>query len=142
MKVMISGGGTGGHIFPALAIAEALKQKDQRTDILFVGAYGRMEMEKVPAAGYPIEGLWISGLDRQKKWRNMSFPLKLVSSLWKSYRLLSKFGPDVVVGVGGFASGPLLEMASRKGIPTLIQEQNSYAGLTNKMLAKKTDRIC
>lgn len=142
MKVMISGGGTGGHIFPALAIADALRELVPGTEVLFVGAKGRMEMEKVPAAGYPIEGLWISGLDRKNMFRNLAFPFKLVSSLRKSARLINRFRPDVVVGVGGFASGPLLEMASRKGIPTLIQEQNSHAGLTNKLLAGKVDRIC
>ncbi len=142
MKVMISGGGTGGHIFPALAIADAIGQLDSSAKILFVGAKGRMEMEKVPAAGYPIEGLWISGIDRRNMWRNLSFPLKLISSLVKSFRLLKKFKPDVVVGVGGFASGPILEVASRLGIPSLIQEQNSYAGMTNKLLARKASRIC
>lgn len=142
MKVMISGGGTGGHIYPALAIADAIREIADRTEFLFVGAEGRMEMEKVPAAGYPIEGLWISGLHRGEWWRNITFPFKLVSSLWKSRTLIRRFRPDVVVGVGGFASGPLLEIASRMKIPTLIQEQNSYAGLTNKMLARKADRIC
>lgn len=139
---MISGGGTGGHIFPALAIADAVRKLDHEAQLLFVGAKGRMEMEKVPAAGYPIEGLWISGLDRQNMARNLVFPFKLISSLIQSARLINRFRPDVVVGVGGFASGPLLEVASRKRIPTLIQEQNSYAGLTNKLLAKKADRIC
>lgn len=142
MKIMISGGGTGGHIFPALAIADAIGHLDPSADILFVGAKGRMEMEKVPAAGYPIEGLWISGFHRQNMWRNLSFPLKLISSLAKSYRLIKKFKPDVVIGVGGFASGPILEVASRLGIPSLIQEQNSYAGMTNKLLARKANRIC
>lgn len=142
MKIMISGGGTGGHIFPALAIADALMHTHPATDILFVGAKGRMEMEKVPASGYPIEGLWITGLHRKNMVRNLTFPFKLISSLIKSFRLVRDFRPDVVVGVGGFASGPLLEVASRLGIPTLIQEQNSYAGLTNKMLARKADRIC
>lgn len=142
MKVMISGGGTGGHIFPALAIADAVRKLDHEAQLLFVGAKGRMEMDKVPAAGYPIEGLWISGLDRQNMARNLAFPFKLISSLIQSNRLIKRFRPDVVVGVGGFASGPLLEVASRNGIPTLIQEQNSYAGLTNKLLAKKADRIC
>ncbi len=142
MKVMISGGGTGGHIYPALAIADALREITDRTEFLFVGAEGRMEMEKVPAAGYPIEGLRISGWNRQNWWRNVTFPFKLLSSLWKSRSLIRRFRPDVVIGVGGFASGPLLEIASRMKIPTLIQEQNSYAGLTNKMLARKVDRIC
>lgn len=142
MKMMISGGGTGGHIYPALAIADAVRQSVDHADILFVGAKGRMEMEKVPDAGYSIEGLWISGLHRKNMVRNLTFPFKLISSLWKSFWLIRRFDPDVVVGVGGFASGPLLDMASRMGIPTLIQEQNSYAGLTNKLLAKKADRIC
>ncbi|MBY5957545.1 undecaprenyldiphospho-muramoylpentapeptide beta-N-acetylglucosaminyltransferase [Membranicola marinus] len=142
MKIMISGGGTGGHIFPALAIADAINRLHPSANFLFVGAQGRMEMEKIPAAGYPIEGLWISGFDRQKMWRNFSFPFKLVSSLAKSYRLLKKFKPDAVVGVGGFASGPILEVAHRMGIPTLIQEQNSYPGVTNKLLARKVNRVC
>lgn len=142
MKIMISGGGTGGHIFPALAIADAIRGLEPHADILFVGARGRMEMEKVPAAGYPIEGLWITGLDRKNLLRNILFPFKLGSSLLKSYRLIKKIKPDIAIGVGGFASGPLLEMASRLGIPILIQEQNSYAGLTNKILARKADMIC
>lgn len=142
MKVMISGGGTGGHIFPAIAIANALRERIPESAIRFVGAKGKMEMEKVPAAGYEIEGLWISGLSRRSIIKNLLFPFKLVSSLWKSYRIIKKFRPDVVVGVGGFASGPLLEVACRLGKPTLIQEQNSYAGLTNKLLGKKVDRIC
>lgn len=142
MKVMISGGGTGGHIFPALAIADAVRAIIPQSDIQFVGAQGRMEMEKVPAAGYPIVGLWISGLDRKNMIRNLTFPFQLISSLIKSYGLIRKMKPDVVVGVGGFASGPLLEVASRMNIPTLIQEQNSFAGITNKMLAKKADQIC
>lgn len=142
MKIMISGGGTGGHIFPALAIADAIRKLQPSTEFMFVGAKGRMEMEKVPAAGYAIRGLWISGLDRHRPLRNIAFPLKLISSLWTSYRLIREFQPDVVVGVGGFASGPLVEVASRWGVPVLIQEQNSYAGLTNKILARKADRIC
>src|SRR5690554_2125740 len=124
MKVMISGGGTGGHMFPALAFADAVRKLVHEAQLLLVGATGRMEMEKVPAAGYPIEGLWISGLDRQNMARNLVFPFKLISSLIQSNQLIKRFRPDVVVGVGGFASGPLLEVASRKGIPTLIQEQN------------------
>ncbi len=139
---MISGGGTGGHIFPALAIAEAIKAKEPDTVFLFVGAKGKMEMEKVPRAGYAIEGLWISGLQRKLTWNNLLFPFKLMSSLLRAYRIVQAFMPDVVVGTGGFASGPILEVASRKGVPTLIQEQNAYAGLTNKLLAKKVDRIC
>ncbi|MEM9024370.1 MAG: undecaprenyldiphospho-muramoylpentapeptide beta-N-acetylglucosaminyltransferase, partial [Bacteroidota bacterium] len=141
-KVIISGGGTGGHIFPAIAIANALKTMNSATDILFVGANGRMEMEKVPAAGYPIEGLWISGLQRSLTLKNLSFPLKLISSIWKSRGILKKFRPDVVVGVGGYASGPLLRAATGARIPTLIQEQNSFPGITNKWLGHKVSRIC
>lgn len=141
-RVIISGGGTGGHIFPAIAIADAIKEKRPDAEILFVGARGKMEMEKVPKAGYPIEGLWISGFHRQLTLRNLLFPLKLLSSLLASWRIISRFKPDVVVGVGGFASGPLLEVATRRGIPTLIQEQNSYAGVTNRLLAKKVDKAC
>lgn len=142
MKIMISGGGTGGHIFPALAIAEAIRRRLPDTEFLFVGAKGRMEMEKIPAAGYPIEGLWISGLDRKNIFRNLSFPFKIVSSMARSFRLIRQFQPDVIIGVGGFASGPLLEVGSRRGIPTLIHEQNSYAGITNKLLGRKVDKIC
>jgi len=141
-KIIISGGGSGGHIFPAISIANALKEIDANIDILFIGAQGKIEMEKVPKAGYTIEGLWISGFHRQRMWRNILFPIKLISSLWKANRLLSAFKPDAVVGVGGFASGPTLRMASAKGIPTLIQEQNSYAGVTNRLLSKKVNRIC
>ncbi len=140
--IIISGGGTGGHIFPALAIAEALKDIIPGVEILFIGAEGRMEMEKVPAAGYPIESLWISGLRRDLSIDNLMFPFKLISSLWKSRSILKKSRPDAVVGVGGYASGPALWMASQMGIPTLIQEQNSFPGITNKLLAKRVDRIC
>ena len=139
---MISGGGTGGHIYPAISIAQALEVMLQKVEILFVGAKGKMEMDKVPSAGYEIEGLWISGIQRKITAGNLMFPFKLVSSIVKSYSLLKEFRPDVVVGVGGYASGPLLYAATKKGIPTLIQEQNSYAGLTNKWLAKKVDTIC
>jgi len=142
LKVIISGGGTGGHIYPAIAVANALKKQRSDIDILFVGAKGKMEMEKVPKAGFPIEGLWISGFHRKLTLRNLSFPFKLISSLWKARKILRRFRPDVVIGVGGFASGPTLEMASRMGIPILVQEQNSYAGMTNKLLAKKADKIC
>jgi UDP-N-acetylglucosamine--N-acetylmuramyl-(pentapeptide) pyrophosphoryl-undecaprenol N-acetylglucosamine transferase len=141
-KIIISGGGTGGHIFPAIAIANALKAIDSSIDILFVGAKGKMEMEKVPAAGYPIEGLWISGIQRRLTLDNLAFPFKLLSSVMKSRRIIRKFRPDAVVGVGGFASGPLLYAATSMGIPALIQEQNSYPGITNKLLAKKVSRIC
>lgn len=139
---MISGGGTGGHIFPAISIAQALEELLQEVEILFVGAKGKMEMEKVPKAGYQIKGLWISGIQRKLSFQNLLFPLKLVASLFGAYTLLEKFKPDVVVGVGGYASGPLLYVASKKNIPTLIQEQNSYAGLTNKLLAKVANKIC
>lgn len=141
-KVIISGGGTGGHIFPAIAIANALKSKNSDIDILFIGAEGRMEMEKVPAAGYKIEGLWISGLQRSLTLKNLSFPFKLISSLFKSRQLLREFKPDVAVGVGGYASGPMLYMAAKSKIPCLVQEQNSYPGITNKLLANKVQKIC
>lgn len=139
---MISGGGTGGHIYPAIAIANAWKEKHPATEILFVGAEGKMEMQKVPEAGYRIEGLPVAGLQRSLSLSNLSFPFKLMKSLSRSRELLKDFRPDAVVGVGGYASGPLLFMAQRKGIPSLIQEQNSYAGLTNKLLAKRADKIC
>lgn len=142
LKVIISGGGTGGHIFPAISIANEIKSRYPDSDILFVGAQDRMEMQKVPEAGYPIEGLWISGLQRSLTAKNLLFPVKLVKSLWKSRDIIKKFKPDVVIGTGGFASGPLLQMANREGIPTLIQEQNSYPGITNKLLAKGADVIC
>lgn len=142
MKVIISGGGTGGHIFPAIAIANALKVLDPATDILFVGAEGRMEMEKIPAAGYPIEGLHISGLQRSFSVKNLSFPFKLITSLNKAGKIIDRFKPDVAVGVGGYASGPLLYMSSCRGIPALIQEQNSYPGITNKILSGKVKKIC
>lgn len=141
-KFIISGGGTGGHIFPAVAIANALREKRPDADILFVGATGKMEMEKVPAAGYPIEGLWISGLQRKLSLKNLSFPFKLISSLVKARQIIKRFKPDVVIGVGGFASGPTLRMAASRGIPTLIQEQNSYPGITNKLLAGVAAKIC
>ena len=142
IKAIISGGGTGGHIFPAIAIANALKKRKPDTDILFVGAKGKMEMEKVPAAGYPIEGLWISGLQRKLTVKNLSFPFKIISSLLKAGKIIRRFKPDVVIGVGGYASGPTLRAASKKKIPSLIQEQNSFPGITNKLLAKNVSRIC
>lgn len=142
MKIIISGGGTGGHIYPAIAIADALKKREPFIDILFVGAKGKMEMEKVPAAGYPIEGLWISGLQRKLTLRNLSFPFKLMHSLLRCRSIIRSFKPDVVVGVGGYASGPLVNVASRMGIPAVIQEQNSYPGITNKLLAKRVQKIC
>jgi UDP-N-acetylglucosamine--N-acetylmuramyl-(pentapeptide) pyrophosphoryl-undecaprenol N-acetylglucosamine transferase len=142
LKFIISGGGTGGHIFPAIAIANALKSKLPDSEFLFVGAEGRMEMEKVPAAGYKIEGLWISGLQRKLTLNNLSFPFKVISSLQRAKNILKKFKPDAVIGTGGYASGPMLRVASRAGIPTLIQEQNSYPGITNKILANRVSRIC
>lgn len=138
----MSGGGTGGHIFPAIAIANALKARVPDAEFLFVGAEGRMEMEKVPAAGYKIEGLWISGLQRKLTFANLSFPFKLISSLMKAKRILRNFKPDAVIGTGGYASGPMLRVASNAGIVTVIQEQNSYPGITNKILAGKVNRIC
>lgn len=141
-RIVISGGGTGGHIFPAIAIANALQNLDPSVQIQFVGAKGKMEMERVPDAGYPIEGLWISGFQRRLTLQNALFPLKVVSSLLKARRILKRFKPHAAVGVGGYASGPTLEMAARLGIPTLIQEQNSYAGVTNRLLANKVNRVC
>ncbi len=141
-KIIISGGGTGGHVYPAIAIANAIKRLQPEAEILFVGAKGKLEMDKVPQAGYPIEGLWISGFQRKLTVRNLMFPFKLVSSLIKATRILRRFKPDVVIGVGGYASGPVLEMATRLKIPTLIQEQNSYAGVTNRLLAKKVNKVC
>jgi len=141
-RIIISGGGTGGHIFPAIAIANALKKLDPGVQLLFVGAKGRMEMEKVPAAGYKIIGLDIQGIQRKSVWKNVMFPVKLLLSVRKSLEIIRDFKPDAVVGVGGYASGPLLYAASLKGIPYLIQEQNSYAGITNKWLGKKAKKIC
>ena len=142
LKVIISGGGTGGHIFPAISIANALRALRPDAQILFVGAIDRMEMQRVPAAGYKIKGLPICGFDRQHKLKN----IKVLFKIWKSQRMAKKiikdFKPDVVVGVGGFASGPTLNTAASMGVPCLIQEQNSYAGVTNKLLAKKAEKIC
>ena len=140
--IMLSGGGTGGHIFPAIAIADGLKKAFPDADFLFVGAKGRMEMEKVPQAGYPIIGLWISGIQRKLTISNLAFPFKLISSTIKARKIIRNFKPDVVIGTGGYASGPLLHAAAGKNIPTLILEQNSYPGLTNKWLSKTVDRIC
>ena len=142
LKIIVSGGGTGGHIFPAIAIAKSLEQKVDDIELLFVGAKDRMEMQKVPDSGYKIEGLWISGFQRSFSSRNLLFPFKLISSLIKSKKIIRKFQPDLVIGTGGFASGPLLYAASRKGIPSVIQEQNSYPGITNKLLAKSVQKIC
>ncbi|NNK83055.1 MAG: undecaprenyldiphospho-muramoylpentapeptide beta-N-acetylglucosaminyltransferase [Flavobacteriaceae bacterium] len=141
-KIILSGGGTGGHIYPAISIANELKSRFPKADFLFVGASDKMEMEKVPQSGYKIEGLWISGIQRSLTLKNLWFPFKLISSLLESRRILKQFKPDVAIGTGGFASGPLLQMAISKGIPSLIQEQNSYPGITNKILSKKADCIC
>jgi len=140
-RVIISGGGTGGHIYPAIAIANALKGKCS-VQILFVGALGKMEMQKVPEAGYEIIGLWISGLQRKISFDNLSFPFKVISSILRSFKIIRDFKPDAVVGVGGFASGPLVYAAAKKKVKALLQEQNSYAGLTNKWLAKHVTKIC
>lgn len=141
-KVIISGGGTGGHIFPAIAIANALKQLAPDTEILFVGAEGKMEMERVPAAGYEIVGLDIVGINRQSLLKNIALPFKMLKSLWKARTVLKDFKAEVAIGVGGYASGPLLMMANMMGLPTIIQEQNSYAGVTNKKLGAKAKKIC
>ena len=141
-KFLISGGGTGGHIYPAIAIANELKLRFPDAEFLFVGAKDRMEMEKVPQNGYKIKGLWISGIQRKLTLKNMMFPFKLISSLWNANKIIKKFKPDAVIGTGGFASGPTLMRANANGIPTLIQEQNSYPGITNKLLSKKANSIC
>ncbi|SHN29451.1 UDP-N-acetylglucosamine-N-acetylmuramylpentapeptide N-acetylglucosamine transferase [Cyclobacterium lianum] len=141
-RIIISGGGTGGHIYPAIAIAKAWNEKYPESEVLFVGAEGKMEMQKVPEAGYKIEGLRIAGLQRRLTIENLWFPFKVLDSLQKARKLIKNFKPHLVVGVGGYASGPILFAAQRKNIPTLIQEQNSYAGLTNKILAKRADAIC
>ncbi|MDW7691257.1 undecaprenyldiphospho-muramoylpentapeptide beta-N-acetylglucosaminyltransferase [Flammeovirgaceae bacterium SG7u.132] len=142
IKVIISGGGTGGHVYPAIAIANALKERNPKTEILFVGAEGKMEMEKVPLAGYEIIGLWISGLQRRLTWKNLLFPIKLISSSLKSRQIIRKFKPDVAVGVGGYASSTIVKAAQAAGLPTVLQEQNGYAGLTNKLLSKNAKKIC
>ncbi|NJB36078.1 undecaprenyldiphospho-muramoylpentapeptide beta-N-acetylglucosaminyltransferase [Croceivirga sp. JEA036] len=141
-KFILSGGGTGGHIYPAIAIANELKRRFPDAEFLFVGAKDKMEMEKVPQAGYAIEGLWISGLQRKLSLKNVLFPVKLLTSLIKARSILKKFKPDVAIGTGGFASGPLLKMASKSKVPYVLQEQNSFAGVTNKLLAKKAYKIC
>ena len=140
--ILLSGGGTGGHIFPAIAVANALKQLLPGSELLFIGARGRMEMQKVPMAGYPIKGIWISGFQRRLSVKNLLFPLKLIVSLWMVGRIINRFKPDVVIGTGGYASGPALKMATRKHLPTMILEQNSFPGVTNRLLAGKVDRIC
>lgn len=142
LKFILSGGGTGGHIYPAIAIANELKSRFPDSEILFVGASDKMEMQKVPQAGYKIEGLWIAGLQRKVTLQNAMFPFKLMSSLWKSRQIIKKFKPDVVIGTGGFASGPLLQVANSFNIPTVLQEQNSFPGITNKLLSKKANAIC
>lgn len=142
LKFILSGGGTGGHIYPAVAIANELKSRFPDAEFLFVGANDKMEMQKVPQAGYKIEGLWIAGLQRKLTLQNVIFPFKLISSLWKSRSIIKEFKPNVVIGTGGFASGPLLQMANTLHIPTVIQEQNSYPGITNKILSKKANKIC
>ena len=142
-RVILSGGGTGGHIYPAVAVAEALKRKwKDEVEILFVGAEGKMEMEKIPALGYNIVGLPIAGLQRRLDWRNLLVPFKVVSSVSRARRVIRDFAADVVVGFGGYASAPVLWAAQGMGVPTVIQEQNSYAGLTNKLLARRARRIC
>lgn len=141
-KFILSGGGTGGHIYPAIAIANELKVRFPDADFLFVGAKDKMEMQKVPQYGFKIRGLWIAGLQRKISAQNLMFPLKLADSLWKARKIIKEFKPDVVIGTGGFASGPLLKMASVMGIPTVIQEQNSFPGITNKLLSKKANTIC
>lgn len=142
LRIIISGGGTGGHIFPAVSIANAIKEQHPDAEILFVGAEGRMEMQRVPAAGYNIKGLPVSGFDRKNLLRNFTVLYKLAKSQLKAYSIIKQFKPHAAVGVGGYASGPTLKMAGLMGVPTLIQEQNSYAGVTNKLLAKKAKKIC
>lgn len=142
LKVIVSGGGTGGHIFPAISIANAIKEQHPDAEILFVGAEGRMEMQRVPAAGYKIIGLPVAGFNRKHLLKNIGVIIKLLRSQWKARKIIKEFKPDVAVGVGGYASGPTLKMAGIMGIPTLLQEQNSYAGVTNKLLAKKACKIC
>ncbi len=142
LRVIISGGGTGGHIFPAISIANSVKAMEPGAEILFVGALGKMEMEKVPAAGYEIIGLPVAGFHRKLTLRNLSFPFKLIKSLLRARKVIKQFKPDVAVGVGGYASGPVLRIASQRGVPTLLQEQNSFPGVTNRILAKKANLIC
>lgn len=141
-KIILSGGGTGGHIYPAIAIANEIKNRYPQADVLFVGAKDKMEMEKVPKAGYPIKGLWISGIQRSNMLKNISLPFKVVSSLMDSFKIIKEFKPDVVIGTGGFASGPIMYAAAQKKIPVLIQEQNSFPGITNKLLKDKAFAVC
>lgn len=142
IRVLVSGGGTGGHIFPALSIANAVRRRHPDAEILFVGALGRMEMERVPAAGYEIIGLPVAGFDRKRLWRNFKVLVKLFKSMCIARKVLRDFRPDIAIGVGGYASGPMLKAAQKAGVPTLLQEQNSYAGVTNKLLAQKAKTIC
>lgn len=142
LRVLISGGGTGGHIFPALSIANALRRRNPDTEIMFVGALGRMEMERVPAAGYDIVGLPVAGFERKRLWRNFGVMIKLMRSMRLAKKVVREFRPDIAIGVGGYASGPTLKAAQKRDVPTLLQEQNSYAGVTNKLLAKKAGAIC
>ncbi|MBC8047633.1 MAG: undecaprenyldiphospho-muramoylpentapeptide beta-N-acetylglucosaminyltransferase [Fimbriimonadaceae bacterium] len=142
LNILISGGGTGGHIFPAIAIANEIKRRNPQANILFVGAHDKMEMQKVPAAGYPIEGLWISGFKRGLSAKNLSFPIKLIASYFKAGSIVKKFKPHVAVGTGGFASGPAIDAALRNNVPAVIQEQNSYPGVTNKILSRKAKKVC
>ncbi|WP_306013572.1 MULTISPECIES: undecaprenyldiphospho-muramoylpentapeptide beta-N-acetylglucosaminyltransferase [unclassified Allomuricauda] len=141
-RFILSGGGTGGHIYPAVAIANELKRRYPDAKFLFVGAKDKMEMEKVPQAGYEIKGLWISGLQRKLTLKNLMFPFKVISSLLEARNIVKQFNPHVAIGTGGFASGPLLRMAQRAGVPCVLQEQNSFAGITNKLLAAKAEKIC
>jgi len=142
MRIVCSGGGTGGHIFPAVAVAREIKKRYPSSEVLFIGANGKMEMEKVPKAGFPIKGLWISGIQRRLTLQNLSWPFKVISSVLAARKILKEFKPDVVAGFGGYASGAALWAAAQMKIPTLIQEQNSYAGITNKILSKKVDTVC
>ena len=142
LKIILSGGGTGGHIFPAIAIANEIKKMVPYADILFVGALGKMEMEKVPAAGYKIIGVPIAGFQRNFSWANFKLPFLIIKSLILTRKIIKEFKPDVVVGTGGYASGPLLKAATNNSIHALLQEQNSYAGITNKLLSKKASKIC
>ncbi|RIV38260.1 undecaprenyldiphospho-muramoylpentapeptide beta-N-acetylglucosaminyltransferase [Flagellimonas lutimaris] len=141
-RFILSGGGTGGHIYPAVAIANELKRRYPDAEFLFVGAKDKMEMEKVPQAGYEIKGLWISGIQRKLTLKNLMFPFKLISSLLEARKIVKQFKPHVAIGTGGFASGPLLQMAESSGVPCVLQEQNSFAGITNKLLAGKAEKIC
>lgn len=142
LRVIMSGGGTGGHIFPAIAIANAIKEKEPDAEFLFVGAKGKMEMEKVPAAGFNIEGLWISGFQRSLSLKNLSFPFKLMASMVRAHNIIREFKPDIVIGTGGFASGPILRAAASQRVPTVIQEQNSFPGITNKILGIRASKVC